>query len=89
MFGIDAMKKKIEITEKTVECPVKGCTTKVERQRHRFQRKSQFQCPVHSIYICASTFEYEQEIDNILWHDQEDLALLYATKKVKREFNKR
>ena len=31
MFGIKEMKNKIEITEKTVECPVKGCTIKVER----------------------------------------------------------
>ena len=85
MFGIKEMKKKIEITEKTVECPVKGCTVKVERQRHKFQRKSQFKCPLHSIYISPSTFEYDHEIDNILWHDAEDLALLNATKKVKRE----
>lgn len=85
MFGIDRLKEKIETTETTVECPVKGCKTKVERQRHKFQRKRQFQCPVHKIYISPSTFEYEQEIDNLLWHDQEDIALLDAIKTVKRE----
>jgi hypothetical protein len=85
MFGIDRLKEKIELAKTTVECPVINCTKKVQRQRRRFQCKPQFRCPTHRIYISPSTFQYEKEIDNILWHDEEDLRLLNATKKVKRE----
>jgi hypothetical protein len=85
MFGIQDLKQEIAITQKTVECPVKGCCRKVERQRRSFQREKQFMCPDHKIYISPSTFEYKSEKDNLLWHDNADLDLLDDVKKVKRE----
>lgn len=42
-------------------------------------------CPNHSIYISPSTWEYEEETDNLLWKDQSDLQLLSEIKVVKRE----
>ena len=85
MFGANDLKTNITITETTVECPVKGCSETVTRQRKSFRREPQFQCPKHEIYISSSTFEYPSEADNLLWHDSEDLALLQAIKTVKRE----
>jgi hypothetical protein len=85
MFGIQDLKPKISITPTTVECPVKGCCRKVERQRRSFRREERFQCPDHKIYISPSTFEYASEGDNLLWHNKADLDLLEAAKKVKRE----
>jgi len=85
MFGLEELKKKIEITDTTVECPVKGCSEKVERQRNVFKRKCKFKCPVHNIYISPSTFEYQTELDNILWKDKADIDLFDKIKTVKRE----
>ncbi|MFZ4436859.1 MAG: hypothetical protein ACOYOS_00370 [Syntrophales bacterium] len=85
MFGIKDLKPKITLTQATVECPVKGCCRKVERQRRSFQREKQFLCPDHEIYISPSTFEYENEKDNLLWHHKADLDLLDDVKKIKRE----
>jgi len=59
MLGMEEMKKRIEITETTVECPVKGCNQKVERQRDVFKREERFKCPEYNIYISPSTFEYD------------------------------
>jgi len=39
MFGAKELKKKIEITETTVEYPVIDCSEKVERQRNTFKKK--------------------------------------------------
>ena len=39
MNGKDQLKEKIEITETKVECPVKRCNNRVERQRKRFRRE--------------------------------------------------
>ena len=39
MLGIEELKKEIEITETTVECPVKDCSEKVERRRNTFKKK--------------------------------------------------
>jgi hypothetical protein len=85
MLGIQDLKPKITITPTTVECPVKGCSRSVDRQRRSFRREERFQCPDHKIYISPSTFEYASEEDNLLWHDKADLDLLKSTKKVKRE----
>lgn len=85
MFGIEELKDRIEITETTVECPVKGCSEKVERQRITFKIEHRFKCPVHKIYISPSTFEYENEKDNLLWKDKTDIELLKRIGKVKRE----
>ena len=85
MLGVKELKESIKITEITVECPVKGCSEKVERQRKAFKRKERFKCPEHNIYISPSTFEYPSELDNLLWKDKADLELFEKMKTVKRE----
>ena len=85
MLGIEELKENIGITKTTVECPVKGCSEKIERQRKCFEREEKFKCPVHNIYISPSTFEYQSELDNLLWKDQADLDLFKMIKTVKRE----
>lgn len=85
MLGMEELKESIEITETTVECPVKGCSEKVERQREVFKRENRFKCPKHNIYISPSTFEYQNESDNLLWEDNTDLGLFERIKKAKRE----
>jgi len=85
MLGIEELKENIGITKTTVECPVKGCSEKIERQRKVFKREERFKCPVHNIYISPSTFEYQSELDNLLWKDQADLDLFKRIKTVKRE----
>jgi hypothetical protein len=85
MFGTEELKEWIEITESEIVCPVKGCNKKVERQRESFKREERFKCPKHDIYISPSTFEYQNELDNLLWKDKTDLCLLERIKKVKRE----
>ena len=39
MLGAEALKKRNEITEITVECPVKDCSENVGRQRNTFKKK--------------------------------------------------
>jgi len=85
MIGIKELKDGIEITETTVECPVKGCSEKVERQREVFKREERFKCPKHNIYISSTTFEYQSELDNLLWKNEADLDLFKRIKKGKRE----
>jgi hypothetical protein len=85
MYGLGDLKAHIDITPYTVECPVLGCIKKVDRQRHSFRREDKFRCPEHGIYISPSTFDYDHEVDNLLWISKEDLALLESVKKVKRE----
>jgi hypothetical protein len=83
MLGFKDLKESITITEKSVECPVKDCRRKVKRQKDGFQRKKRFKCPEHNIYISPSTFEYERDMDNLLWHHYEDLHLLNRVKRAK------
>lgn len=85
MFGIKELKERIEITNRSVECPVKDCNEKVERQRKTFKRESRFKCPEHNIFISPSTFEYSKESDNLLWYGGSDHALFEAIKLAKRE----
>ncbi|MCK4244581.1 MAG: hypothetical protein KAX20_03040 [Candidatus Omnitrophica bacterium] len=86
MFGTDRLKDKINKVNNTfVECPVKGCREKVKRQRKRFKRELEFMCKTHHIYISPTTFEYQDEFDNILWKDKTDKDLLKRIKGVKRE----
>ena len=82
MFGAKELKGSIRIT---VECPVKGCSEEVEMQRNSFKREDRFKCPKHNIYISPTTFEYQSELDNLLWKDKADLDLFDRTKGVKRE----
>ena len=85
MLGMGELKEGIQINEKTVECQVKGCCEKVERQRKLFRREERFKCPIHSIYISPSTFEYQDYLDNLVWREQPDLDLLDKIIAVKRE----
>ncbi len=85
MLGILDLKPQIAISSDSVECPIIGCSMKVDRQRHSFRREVRFQCPNHKIFISPSTFEYDYEIDNLLWKNTADIELLKAVKTVKRE----
>lgn len=85
MFGLQDLRPKIRITQTTVECPVNDCKRSVKRQRKSFKREERFLCPDHKIYISPSTFEYANETDNLLWHNEADLDLLDTIKKFKRE----
>ena len=64
---------------------MKGCREKVARQRKSFKPQEKFKCPKHNIYISPSTFEYQSELDNILWRNKADLQLFERVKRVKRE----
>lgn len=85
MYGTDKLKPQIQITTDTVECPVQGCATHVERQRKSFRCEPKFRCPKHGIYISPSTFQYETEDENLLWSSPEDQTLLEQISTVKRE----
>ena len=85
MYDATTLKPHIFVGETQVECPVRGCSQKVARQRRDFKRASRFQCPEHQIYISPSTFEYPTELDNLLWKDEQDIALLESIRTVKRE----
>ena len=77
MYGAIDLKDSIQVTETTVECPVKDCTRFIPRQRKVFVRSDEFKCPEHNIFISPSTFEYKDRIDNILWKSELDQALLF------------
>ena len=85
MYGRKDLKTTIRIDTNSVECPVKGCYVKVDRQRNSFKREQNYLCPIHKIYISPSTFEYETEKENLLWFDNADKLLFEEIKKVKRE----
>lgn len=85
MYDARTLKPHIFVSETQVECPVRGCSQKVARQRQVFKSAPQFQCPEHHIYVSPSTFEYPTELDNLLWKDEQDIALLESIKGVKRE----
>jgi hypothetical protein len=84
-FIMYPLKESIKIDEERVECPVDGCNEFVKRQRDHFKRAKEFKCPKHDIFISPSTFEYKNELNNLLWHEDEDVALLKGIKTVKRE----
>jgi hypothetical protein len=85
MFGINDLKQHLDITGNNVECPVKGCDTYVPKQKKSFKTTTEFQCPTHQIFISPSTFEYQEERDNLLWFQTNDRLLFEDIKKVKRE----
>jgi hypothetical protein len=86
MYGLSDLKQRVEVADKTVECPHKECRTKVRRARRGDRlRQTAFLCGRHQIYVSPSTFEYKDVSDNLLWHDQSDLELLACIKNVKRE----
>lgn len=85
MYGLKDLKTTIKTDINSVECPVKGCSVKVDRQRNSFKREQTYLCPIHKIYISPSTFEYETEKENLLWFDNSGKLLFEEIKKVKRE----
>jgi hypothetical protein len=85
MLGIQELKEKLKFTDIEVECPVKNCQEKVERQRTAFKREDRFKCPKHDIFISTTSFEYQSELDNLLWKDHDDISLLIQIKTIKRE----
>lgn len=85
MYDIRSLKPRIFVSETQVECPVQGCSQKVERQRRSLQTAPQFQCPQHHIYISPSTFEYPTQWDNLLWKEKQDISLLETILSSKRE----
>jgi len=85
IYGLNNLKEDILIFSDSVECPVKGCLNKVERQRQSFKRETRFQCPTHAIFISPSTFEYNTAHQNSLWTDLHDIELLNTILIYKRE----
>ncbi len=85
MFGKNALKPRIAVTQTTVECPVNGCSHHVPRQRKTFTRNAEFHCPTHDIYISPSTFEYSSETANLLWNAGPDWDAWKGIKRFKRE----
>ena len=85
MYGLSELKPMIRVSDTTVECPVSGCAVTVPRQHNVFLPAREFRCPDHGIYISPSTWEYDHEQDNLLWHDAGELERLEAIKRVKRE----
>lgn len=67
-----------------IECPVKDCNVKVERQRRVLRKEDRFRCPKHNVFISPSTFEYFDEADNFLWKEKSDIELFKKIKIVKR-----
>lgn len=87
MFGWSDLKEYVILTADNVECPVKGCQHTVPRQRNRFKADPGFRCPTHCIFISPTTFQYEQDRENLLWATEDDLALWHCigAKDVKRD----
>ena len=85
MYTQNDLKPQSDVTQSTVCCPVLGCSCVVPRQVKVFRRNSEFLCPEHRIYIGATTFEYKDEADNLLWSSSADRALLDDIQRVKRE----
>lgn len=98
MFGFQELKKRIEVEQDTVECPVIRCENRVKRMTkgvprsldaHLEQGKDakgqfgQYLCARHNIYITPSTFIYNDLSDNLLWYAL-DKELLGRIMKVKR-----
>jgi hypothetical protein len=86
MLGIEELKCSIVLTSKTVECPVEGCNVILERMRKGDEfRAERFKCQKHGIYVSPSTFEYQSDLDNFLWKDENEINLWREIKKIKRE----
>lgn len=85
LLGLTSLKASIAVTTSSVECPVKGCQRRVERQRGRFKNEARFRCPEHGITISPSTFEYPSISGNVLNAGKAEMKLLQAVQGVKRE----
>lgn len=85
MYGLNNLKKRIEITDEEVVCPVCSCSKRIPRQRKTFKLSKNFYCENHEIYVSPTAFAYSNETKNLLWHSEVDNKLLNEIKKVKRE----
>lgn len=85
MFTFDDLCFERNVEGESVQCPVRGCASRVPVQRRTFRRSSEFLCPAHRVYIGRSTFEYEFEASNLVSHAPEDQQLLAAIRPFKRE----
>jgi uncharacterized protein (UPF0248 family) len=94
MLNYNNLKKTRKATSDWVECPVEGCDVKVKRMSQSGLNLNSdknllkdYYCTEHKIFISPSTFEYEDELDNLLWNDKDDLELLknLSNTGVKRE----
>jgi hypothetical protein len=88
LLGLEELKEEIEITDIKVECPVKGCSKKVKRQRRFFKKRKEFLCERDNIFISPTTFEYVNELDNLLWKDSLDLETINRMKECKSEIHR-
>jgi len=87
MYGMNELKESIEVTDTTVECPVKDCGTIVMKMTkgilksldahlkrqdiEGIKKFEQYFCNKHRIYITPTTFIYNNYKDNLLWNDKE------------------
>jgi hypothetical protein len=84
MFGLEELKKKIEVKGDTIICPVIGCENQVrkmtngvlksldaylEKGESNREKFDQCLCKEHKIYITPTTFIYEDLRDNLLCYD--------------------
>jgi len=98
VFGLGELKKKTEIRERTVVCPVIRCKTQVkkmtkgipqsldaylEKGRRKRGKFDQYLCKEHKIYITPTTFIYKNLKDSLLWYHV-DRDLLDGIMEVKR-----
>lgn len=85
MFGVSVLKPRLDAGASDVCCPVRGCGYRVPLQPALFRTTSEYRCPLHRIYVAASTFAYEREADNLLWTREDDLILLNGVRRHGRD----
>ena len=85
MFGFEDLRPQLEMDDRTMACPVRGCTKRVSIQKKTFAATGEFLCPTHHIFIGRTTFEYQVKEDNFLWTRPADRARLATARKFKRE----
>jgi len=98
MFGLEELKKKIDVKGDMIICPVIGCETQVKKMKRGIPESSdgylkkrggrkegfeQYLCKEHKIYITPTTFIYDDLRDNLLWYHV-DKGLLGKIIEVKR-----
>jgi len=84
MFGLQELKKEIQVEGDTIICPIIGCEKQVKKMTKRVLKSleaylekgksnrgkfDQYLCKEHKIYITPTTFIYEDLSDNLLWYD--------------------
>ena len=101
MFDVRELKRTVEITKPTVECPVINCKTKSKKITKRtlklldsylgkrvFVNSKEFEdyfCKRHQIYITPSTFIYKNFKDNLLWKNDHLIDKIIKVKRTKAQ----